>query len=68
MDYKNFEKELIRKQSSYICQPEEQMDVYREKDRKQELLTEELNRMPELLNDELFRVKSKKTEDIRREK
>ena len=51
MDYENFEKKLIRKQSSYIRQLEEQMDVYREKDRKQELLIEELNRMLELIQE-----------------
>lgn len=68
MDYGNFEKELIRKQSSYIRQLEEQIDVYREKDRKQELLIEKLNHMLELLTDELSRVKGEKIEDIRREK
>ena len=68
MDYGSFEKELIRKQSSYIRQLEEQIDVYREKDRKQELLIEKLNHMLELLTDELSRVKGEKTEDIRREK
>lgn len=68
MDYGNFEKELIRKQISYIRQLEEQMDVYREKDRKQELLIEKLNHMLELLTDELSRVEGEKTEDIRREK
>lgn len=68
MDYGSFEKELIRKQSSYIRQLEEQIDIYREKDRKQELLIEKLNHMLELLTDELSRIKDEKTEDIRREK
>ena len=63
MDYSGLEKEIIHKQSAYIRQLEEQLDIYQEKDRAQELLIEEQGRMLELLKDELSRVKGGKTKD-----
>ena len=40
MDYESFEKKLIQQQNILIQQLEEQLDVYREKDKYQELLIE----------------------------
>lgn len=62
MDYRELEKEIIRKQGAYIRQMEEQIEIYQQKDRAQELLIEEQGRMLELLKDELSRVKGGKTE------
>ena len=63
MDYRELEKEIIRKQGAYIRQMEEQIEIYQQKDRAQELLIEEQGRMLELLKDELSRVKGGKTKD-----
>lgn len=57
MEYKSFEAKLIQKQNIYIQQLEEQIDVYQEKDKAQELLIEKLNQALELLAEELSRVK-----------
>lgn len=57
MEYKSFEAKLIQKQNIYIRQLEEQIDVYQEKDKAQELLIEKLNQALELLAEELSRVK-----------
>ena len=43
MDYESFEKKLIQQQNILIQQLEEQLDVYRQKDKYQELLIEKLN-------------------------
>lgn len=58
MDYERLETKLIQKQNIYIKQLEEQLDVYREKDKNQELLIENLNRMLELLTEELSKVRA----------
>ena len=42
MNYESLETNLIRKQNAYIRQLEEQIDIYREKDKNQELLIEKL--------------------------
>ena len=62
MDYERLETKLIQKQNIYIKQLEEQLDVYREKDKKQELLIENLNRMLKLLTEELSKVRAGKEE------
>ena len=62
MKYENLETELIRKQNLYIRQLEEQLHVYMEKDKAQELLIEKLNHMLDLLTEELARVKAEKEE------
>lgn len=58
MDYERLETKLIQKQNIYIKQLEEQLDVYREKDKNQELLIENLNRMLKLLTEELSKVRA----------
>ena len=65
MDRKNLEADLIRKQDRYIRQLEEQLAVYQEKDKAQELLIEKLNRTLDLFAEELSKAK-KKEEDGRK--
>lgn len=55
MKHENFEAKLIR-------QLEEQLNIYIEKDKAQELLIEKLNRALDLLVEELARVKAEKEE------
>ena len=59
MDRKNLEADLIRKQNQYIRQLEEQLAVYQEKDKAQELLIEKLNQTLDLFAEELSRIKKK---------
>lgn len=67
MNYESLETNLIRKQNAYIRQLEEQIDIYREKDKNQELLIEKLNCALELLAEELSMVKAEK-EEVHKEK
>ena len=60
MKRENMEAELIRQQNLYIHQLEEQLDVYREKDKAQGVLIEKLNHALDLLAGELARVKGGK--------
>ena len=64
MDYESLETKLIRQQNEYIRQLEEQLSVYREKDKAQELLIEKFSRTLEIFES---RVKAEKTEGIRAE-
>ena len=66
MDRKNLEADLIRKQNRYIRPLEEQLAVYQEKDKAQELLIEKLNQTLDLFAEELSRAK-KKEENGRKE-
>lgn len=52
--------QLIQKQNRYIRQLEEQLAVYQEKDKAQELLIEKLNQALELFAQELSAAKTKK--------
>lgn len=67
MNYESFETKLIQKQNIYIRQLEEQIKVYQEKDKAQELLIEKLNQALELLSEELSRVKPEQAENVRKE-
>ena len=62
MKHKSLEAELIRQQNLYIRQLEEQLNVYMEKDKAQELLIEKLNRTLDILTEELAGVKAEKEE------
>lgn len=62
MDNEKLETTLIQKQKRYIRQLEEQLAVYEEKDKAQELLIEKLNRTLELFAEELSRAKAEKKE------
>lgn len=61
MNNEKLETTLIRQQR-YIRQLEEQLAVYEEKDKAQELLIEKLNRALELFTEELSRTKAEKKE------
>lgn len=67
MDYESLETKLIRQQNEYIRQLEEQLSVYREKDKAQELLIEKFSRTLEIFEEELSMVKEEKTEGIQAE-
>ncbi len=60
MKYENLEAELIRQQNLYIHQLEEQLNVYIEKDKAQELLIEKLNHALDLFAEETARGKDEK--------
>ncbi len=60
MQYENLGKKLIQQQNIYIRQLEEQLAVYKEKDRTQEQLTENLEHALNVLSDELSRLKQGK--------
>ena len=60
MKHENLEAELIRQQNLYIHQLEEQLNVYIEKDKAQELLIEKLNHALYLLAEESARGKDEK--------
>lgn len=64
--YESFETKLIRKQNIYIRQLEDQLDVYQEKDKAQELLIEKLNQALELLSEELSRLKLEQEKNARK--
>lgn len=68
MNYESLETKLIRQQSQYIQQLEEQLGVYKEKDKVQEQLIQNLNNALELLSGELSRVKAEKESEIQKEK
>lgn len=57
---RNLESQLIQKQNRYIRQLEEQLAVYVEKDKAQELLIENLNRALELFAEEISMLKGEK--------
>lgn len=56
----NLQARLIQQQNRYIRQLEEQLAVYEEKDKAQELLIEKLNRALELFAEELSGTKAGK--------
>lgn len=60
MNYESFEKKLIQQQNILIKQLEEQLDVYREKDKNQELLIEKLNCTLDIFAEEISRLKAEK--------
>ncbi len=60
MDYENLEKKLIRQQNLYIRQLEEQLAVYKEKDRTQGQLIENMEHALNILSDEISRLKQEK--------
>lgn len=60
MNNERSETKLIQQQNQYIQLLEEQLTVYEEKDKAQELLIENLNRTLELFAEELSRTKAEK--------
>ena len=57
---RNTKDQLIKKQELYIRQLEEQLAVYEEKDKAQELLIENLNRALDLFAEEISMTKALK--------
>ena len=65
---RNLESQLIQKQNRYIRQLEEQLAVYEEKDKAQELLIENLNKALEVFAEEISRLKAEEEKgDFREE-
>ena len=60
MDYESLEKKLIQRQNILIKQLEEQLAVYQEKDKCQELLIEKLNCTLDIFAEEISRLKAEK--------
>ena len=60
MNYESFEKKLIQQQNLLIKQLEEQLEVSREKDKKQELLIEKLNCALNIFAEEISRLQAEK--------
>lgn len=60
MNNERLETKLIQQQNLYIRQLEEQLAVYEEKDKAQELLIEKLNQALELFAEELSRLNDEK--------
>lgn len=58
MDHESLETKLIRQQSLYIKQLEEQLSVCEEKNKAQELLIAQLGQLIELLEEELTMIKT----------
>ncbi len=67
MNYESLETKLIQQQNLYIRQLEEQLAVYEEKDKAQELLIEQLNQTLDLFAQELSHAKAG-NENSRKEK
>ncbi len=59
----NTKDQLIKKQEQYIRQLEEQLAVYEEKDKAQELLIEKLNQTLDLFAEELSRQKAEQEKE-----
>lgn len=64
MNYESFETKLIQRQNLYIQSLEEQLEVYKEKDKAQEQLIQTLNDAMALLSEELSRVKAEKSDGV----
>lgn len=68
MDYTdNLQTRIIRQQGQYIRQLEEQLSVYEEKDKAQELLIEKLNLALDVLTEELSKAKAETKKKSTRE-
>lgn len=68
MNYESLETKLIQQQNLYIKQLEEQLDVYKEKDKVQEELIRNLNNALDLLAEELSKAKAEKDSEPQKEK
>lgn len=60
MNYDSLEAKIIQRQNQYIQELEEQLDIYREKDKAQEKLIQALNETLELFAGEISRLKAEK--------
>lgn len=60
MNYDSLETKIIQRQNQYIQELEEQLDIYREKDKAQEKLIQALKETLELFAGEISRLKAEK--------
>lgn len=67
MDHERLEANTIRQQGQYIRILEEQLAVYKEKDKAQESLIEKLNQTLEIFAEEISKLKEEKRKSGRKE-
>lgn len=60
MNYESLETKLIQRQNQYIRELEEQLGIYKEKDKAQEKLIQTLNETLDLFAEEISRLKAEK--------
>ncbi len=60
MDYASLETKLIQRQNQYIKELEEQLNIYKNKDKAQEKLIQTQNEALELFAEEISRLKAEK--------
>lgn len=63
MDYASLETKLIQQQSQYIQELEEQLNIYKEKDKAQEKLIQTQNEALELFAEEISKLKAEKEKE-----
>ena len=63
MDYASLETKLIQQQNQYIQELEEQLNIYKEKDKAQEKLIQTQNEALELFAEEMSKLKAEKEKE-----
>ena len=63
MDYASLETKLIQQQNQYIQELEEQLNIYKEKDKAQEKLIQTKNEALELFAEEISKLKAEKEKE-----
>ena len=63
MDYASLETKLIQQQNRYIQELEEQLNIYKEKDKAQEKLIQTQNEALELFAEEISKLKAEKEKE-----
>ena len=63
MDYASLETQLIQQQNQYIQELEEQLSIYKEKDKAQEKLIQTQNEALELFAEEISKLKAEKEKE-----
>ena len=63
MDYASLETKLIQQQNQYIQELEEQLNIYKEKDKAQEKLIQTQNEALELFAEEIYKLKAEKEKE-----
>ena len=63
MDYASLETKLIQQQNQYIQELEEQLNIYKEKDKAKEKLIQTQNEALELFAEEISKLKAEKEKE-----
>ena len=63
MNYESLETNLIQQQNQYIQELEEQLNIYKEKDKAQEKLIQTQNEALELFAEEISKLKAEKEKE-----